>query len=133
VTGLTFTAPTVMRFENFADSLGARKLDLTVCYSREGPPYLELVEWDLQGGVFGSQLGEGLHHIGFHDAGVPARQAKLESKQDVRIAARRFGNRRSDLLHSFLSEPGDLHGVRLEIVDEKGRIALEEWLGSVSR
>ncbi len=34
---------------------------------------------------------------------------------------------------TFLSEPGDLHGVRLEIVDEKGRIALEEWLGSVSR
>jgi hypothetical protein len=132
VTGLTFTAPTVMRFENFADSRGLRALDLTVCYSLEGPPYLELVQWDLQGGVFGSQHGEGLHHIGFHDGDVPARQSRLESEQGVRIAARRFGNRRSEVLHSILSEPADLHGVRLEIVDEKGRLALEEWLGSVS-
>jgi hypothetical protein len=122
-----------MRFENFADSRGLRAIDLTVCYSLEGPPYLELVEWDPGGGVFGSQHGEGLHHIGFHDANVPARLVKLEAEHEVRIAGRRFGNRRPERLHSFLSEAGDLHGVRLEIVDEQGRIALEEWLGSVSR
>lgn len=122
-----------MHFENFADSRGLRALDLTVCYSLEGPPYLELVQWDVDGGVFGSQHGEGLHHIGFHDDDVPARLSRLEGQQDVRIAARRFGNRRSENLHSFLSEPGDLHGVRLEIVDEQGRLALEEWLGSISR
>ena len=131
VTGLTFTPPSAMRFENFADSRGARAIDLVVCYSLEGPPYLELVQWDPEGGVFGSAHGEGIHHIGFHHEDVPGHVIDVEERHHVAIAAMRFGNRRPDRLHSFITEASSLHGVRLEIVDEQGRVALQEWLGSV--
>jgi hypothetical protein len=133
VTGLTFTPPATMRFENFADSNGRRAVELTVCYSLQGPPYLELVQADPEGGVFGSEHGEGVHHIGFHDADVPGRLAELEARHGLRAASRRFGSRRPERLHAFLTEPQELFGVRLEVVDEQGRIALEEWLASVSQ
>jgi hypothetical protein len=120
-----------MRFENFEDSRGRRAIELTICYSLEGPPYLELVQSDPLGGVFGSQLGEGFHHLGFHDDDVSARLGSLEAEHGIHSASRRFGNQHADRLHAFLTQAPDLLGIRLEVVDEQGRIALEEWLGSL--
>jgi hypothetical protein len=130
VTGMTFTPATAMRFENFEDARGPRTIEITVCYSLEGPPYLELVQWDPEGGIFGSQLGEGLHHLGFHDPDVPARLAGLQGEHGVSAASRRHGNRHAERLHAFMTVAADLHGVRLEVVDEEGRLALQDWLGS---
>jgi len=132
VTGLTFTEPETRRFANFDDSRGPRPLELTMCYSLEGPPYLELVQWDPHGGVFGSEHGEGLHHIGFHNDDVAAHLDGL-GRNRVAIESRRFGNRRTDVLRAFITDPASLHGVRLEMVDDQGRIALEEWLDSLRR
>lgn len=130
VTGLDFTPVQTVPFRHFQDARGSRALELTVCYSVEGPPFLELVQADPEGGVFGSQHGEGVHHVGFHEPDVAARMERLRGEQDLAMEAARFGNRDASRMGAAYTAPAGLHGVRLEIVDERGRGALLDWLAS---
>ena len=58
------------------DGQPAAARDLTVVYSVEGPPYLELIE-SQEGGVWGHHHGEGLHHIGSYHDDLAGRVAEL--------------------------------------------------------
>jgi catechol 2,3-dioxygenase-like lactoylglutathione lyase family enzyme len=129
VTGLEFTPVQTIRFAHFKDSLGSRPLELTVCYSTLGPPFLELVQSDPAGGVYGGEQGEGLHHIGFHEPNVAARLGLMVT-EGLSMEAARFGNKDPARLAAYYTNPAGLHGVRLEVVDERGRAALMDWLGS---
>jgi catechol 2,3-dioxygenase-like lactoylglutathione lyase family enzyme len=130
VTGLDFTPVHTISFPHFQDSRGSRALDLTVCYSTQGPPFLELVQSDPAGGVYGSGHGEGLHHIGFHEPDVAVRLDRLQSEQGLGLEAARFGNKDPARMGAFYTAPAGLHGVRLEVVDEHGRAALFDWLAA---
>jgi catechol 2,3-dioxygenase-like lactoylglutathione lyase family enzyme len=128
VTGLDFTPIETMHFEHFHDERGDRSLDITLCYSAEGPPFLELVQADPAGGIFGRQHGEGVHHVGFHR---PDPGAWLErGPGGMAREAARFGNRDPLRVASLFAAPGGLHGVRLEIVDERTRAGFLDWVRS---
>jgi catechol 2,3-dioxygenase-like lactoylglutathione lyase family enzyme len=126
VTGLGFTEIQTVHIENFQDDRGSRPLDITLCYSQEGPPFLELVQSDPAGGIFGRRHGEGLHHLGFHR---PEAGEWLEhSPPGLTREAARFRTSAPSCLASFFTAPGGLHGVRLEIIDESGRPGFFQWL-----
>ena len=130
ITGLEFTPVQTIRFPHFEDSRGKRELELVFCYSIEGPPFLELVQSDPEGGVYGRQNGEGLHHLGFHEHDVRSRMDQLEREHGMTHEGARFGNRDAGRMAAAYTSPAGLHGVRLEIVDERGRVGLYEWLAS---
>jgi catechol 2,3-dioxygenase-like lactoylglutathione lyase family enzyme len=125
-TGLGFTPVRTIHVERFEDERGRRPLDITLCYSTVGPPFLELVQADPAGGVFGAHHGEGFHHLGFHAADL---QTWLEARSPRgEPEAARFRGSDAGRLASFFIPPAALHGVRLEIVDERGRPAFLSWL-----
>jgi catechol 2,3-dioxygenase-like lactoylglutathione lyase family enzyme len=83
---------------------------LRVCYSLPGPPYLELME--MAGtGSYSPEQPEGLHHIGVSDASVPDRCAAFGGRVGLVNAAP------DGSPQVVLTEPGALHGVRLEYFD----------------
>jgi catechol 2,3-dioxygenase-like lactoylglutathione lyase family enzyme len=133
ITGLNFTPVRTIHFLNFEDSRGKRELDLVVCYSTEGPPFLELVQSDPAGGVYGQQNGEGFHHVGFHEPDVAGRMDELQRDHGLKFEGARFGNRDASRMAAAYTSPSGLNGVRLEIVDERGRVGLYEWLASFER
>jgi catechol 2,3-dioxygenase-like lactoylglutathione lyase family enzyme len=133
ITGLTFTPVETFRFPHFEDSRGKRELELVVCYSTEGPPFLELVQSDPEGGVYGRQGGEGLHHLGFHEPDVAGRMDRLEHDHGLTLEGARFGNKDAARMAAAYTSPSGLNGVRLEIVDERGRVGLYEWLASFAQ
>lgn len=128
MTGLDFTPPQTVPLKHFQDSRGRRALELTVCYSIEGPPFLELVQADPEGGVFGVQNLGGVHHVGFHDPDVLARMNRLNQEDGLELEAARFGNKDESRMGGAFTAPTGLYGVRLEIVDERGRAALLDWI-----
>jgi catechol 2,3-dioxygenase-like lactoylglutathione lyase family enzyme len=130
ITGLVFTPVQTVRFPHFRDARGERELELVVSYSIEGPPFLELVLSDPAGGVYGRQAGEGLHHLGFHETDVAGRMESLQREHGLALDGARFGNKDASRMAAAYTRPEDLHGVRLEIVDERGRLGLFEWLAS---
>lgn len=132
VTGLRFTPVQVVPLKHFRDAHGDHELSLTLCYSVEGPPFLELIQADPAGGVFGTHQGDGVHHVGFHEEDVAGRVRELESRHGLGLEAARFGNRDATRMAAAYVDPGGLFGVRLELVDEQGRAALYDWLGSFS-
>lgn len=60
--GFTWTEVGDSRFDCVVDGR-RREACVAATYSRQGPPYLEIVQ-DLSGGVF-SETGAGLNHVGF--------------------------------------------------------------------
>lgn len=93
-----------------------------LCYSLQGPPYLELVEMT-GAGIWSPDQGEGLHHIGLSDPGVPGRCAAFGGA-DV-IASGPGG---SPLV--AITRPAALHGVRVEYLDANVAAQLLGYLES---
>lgn len=104
---------------DFGDRLGTRfepvhsqqvgDETVRLCYSLQGPPYLELMEMT-GAGVWSPDQGEGLHHIGLTDPSVPGRCAAF-GEVDV-ITSSGDG---SPLV--AMTRPAALHGVRIEYLD----------------
>lgn len=94
---------------------------IRLCYSLQGPPYLELVE--MTGvGVWSPCQGEGLHHIGFSDPSVTSRCAEFG---EVDVIASGGG---SPLV--AMTRPATLHGVRVEYLDANVAAQFLEYLRS---
>lgn len=93
-------------------------------YSLTDPPYLELVEAQADG-VLSLKHGEGLHHIGFWAPDFDTYQgseigAKLPAGPRFCLA--------SESPTMWLTNPADLHGVRLEWLKEALRPGFEAGL-----
>ena len=69
-----FTARLGVEFEPVHSQQIATGETTRFCYSRQGPPYLELVEMTGTGS-WSPEQPEGFHHIGLSDPDVPARCA----------------------------------------------------------
>jgi len=80
-----------------------------LCYSLQGPPYLELMEMT-GSGVWSPGQGEGLHHIGVSDPSVSGRCAAFGEVDMISP-----GGDGSPLV--AMTRPGALHGVRVEYLD----------------
>ncbi|MEO8692759.1 MAG: VOC family protein [Acidimicrobiales bacterium] len=128
--GITFgeVEPRVLNFTN-GESDSVR-----LCYSVEGPPYLELIEAK-GAGVFGLQHPEGVHHIGAWVTDGPSQCAALQAygvgvDRQLQSVDGPYGHSENFM---WFNNPADLHGVRFEFVDDSVRAALEERFGSTSK
>jgi catechol 2,3-dioxygenase-like lactoylglutathione lyase family enzyme len=124
--GLTFTAPTRTRVDHLVeDGLGTRSVDITVAYSQEGPPYYELIE-SHPDGLYGRQHGEGFHHLGFWEPRPDDRLRQLTEVHGLRWeASQRTDSGATVVTYCY---PDEMHGIRLELVDEARRPAMERWI-----
>jgi catechol 2,3-dioxygenase-like lactoylglutathione lyase family enzyme len=124
--GMTFAPPIRARIPGIEGQPGATADVAPVTYSRDGPPYLELIE-AAGDGVFGAGRGYGVHHIGIwvDDPRAAARsllgaglrvEAGLDDGTD-RVA---------------LTDPADLFGVRIELCGLAIREGWGEWVGGRS-
>jgi catechol 2,3-dioxygenase-like lactoylglutathione lyase family enzyme len=102
---------------------GAEEGDVTLraTYSRQGPPHIELVEAHGDG-IFSAKHGDGVHHIGVWSPEFSAYDPGRCLPVSVRV------NMMPGDPSMWLSDPADLHGTRIEYVDERGRAQLEAWI-----
>lgn len=120
---VTWTEPTSGTVDFWEQGSETAPLDLTVVYSRQGPPHIELLQ--AQGdGIYAPERGEGFHHIGLWDPDCERRQAELESDGFPAVAAQ-FTPQKEIIVSYF--DPDALHGVMLELVDEGRRPMMERW------
>ena len=101
--------------------------EVVLCYSVEGPPYIELIEAN-GSGLFGVQHPEGVHHIGAWVTDGPSHCAALQAKgvgtdRQLRSVDGPYGHSENFV---WFNAPADLHGVRFEFVDDAVRAALED-------
>jgi catechol 2,3-dioxygenase-like lactoylglutathione lyase family enzyme len=126
VLGLTFTDPTIAHVDALEEIGGATSpADVLVSYSRQGPPYYELIEAH-DAGIYGRQHGEGFHHVGIWEPGCETRRRALVEEHGLEEEATQYAADGRIIVTYFL--PSGLHGVRLELVDEARRADMERWI-----
>jgi hypothetical protein len=121
--GVTFTVPNLAPVRWWRPDTPEEMLQLKVAYSRQGPPYVELIQ-SHESGMFASSQGEGFHHIGAWEADCESRQAEL-----IRSGITPVGTQYTEedkIIVSYF-DPEKLHGVMLEIVDEGRKPVMERW------
>jgi len=127
--GISF-GPVEPRVLNYADG---ESDEVMLCYSVEGPPFLELIEASGDG-LFGREHPEGVHHIGAWVTDGSSHCAALSS-QGVAVD-RQLQSVDGPYGHSenfvWFNAPADLHGVRFEFVDDSVRSLLEDRFRSSS-
>ncbi|MFD4569494.1 VOC family protein [Streptomyces sp. NPDC058467] len=88
--------------------------DARICFSREGPPFIELMEFCGEG-THSSAQGEGIHHLGFMDYPDPdGRLRELHEHGVDSDGIARDGPDGKTLL--WFTDKHYLHGIRLEYV-----------------
>jgi catechol 2,3-dioxygenase-like lactoylglutathione lyase family enzyme len=93
--------------------------DGTYSFSLEGPPFIELLQSQPNGGIYGNSQPEGIHHIALF---VPDTGARLDELALAGIDAEyRITPRASSLLAAYLSA-GSLHGCRIELLNRAPNI-----------
>jgi hypothetical protein len=112
-----------VEFEPVRSQLVATGETTRLCYTLQGPPYLELMEMTGDGN-WSPALGEGLHHIGVSDPDVPGRCGVFSSQADL-VTVAEDG---SPLV--VTTRPEALHGVRLEYFDAKVAAGFLGYLSS---
>ncbi len=126
VLGVTFNEPTVVHFNRLEDP-DPHEFDALVTYSRQGPPYWELMEARDTGLYSLEQHGEGIHHVGIWESDNAAKTAEFH-RQGLRVPMRIVAEDGSTFV--WFNDPTQLDGVRIEYVDDANRAAIEEWIAT---
>ncbi|MFD7084491.1 VOC family protein [Streptomyces sp. NPDC002181] len=114
-TGYRFSEIGRYRTDTYADDSAPHPHphDARISFSKEGPPYIELMEFHGQG-THSASHGEGIHHLGFMDhPDVEGRRQDLEAA-GMRCNGIALDEDGKTLL--WFTDKDDLHGVRLEFV-----------------
>lgn len=123
--GLDFASPRTSVLEGWVENgVPVEGQEVTVSYSRQGPPHIELIQ-GAASGVFSLQRGEGLHHLGWWADDLRRWMDALTGRG---MAMELLASRVAGALTAFYTSPADLHGVRLEFLDADLRIGHEEWI-----
>lgn len=123
--GYTFNDPVRLPIHQLEDRIAGTDTApvLAVTYSRTGPLRLELIEF--QGsGVYSSDRGEGLHHVGVWEPDPESRLRQLEAAGQ-QVDAIVWG--RDGSISVLYAGPSAASGVRVEYVNEAQRPRLERW------
>lgn len=123
VFGVTWTDPSSGEVDFWESGRGDGKLELTVVYTHQGPPHIELLQAHGDG-IYAEKLGEGFHHIGVWSPQPARRQDELE-KRGLAPVATQFTSE-NEIIVSYL-DPKGLHGVMLELVNEAQRPMMQRW------
>ena len=120
--GLTF-APVMDGPVQLRGDDGETDMTMRATYSTQGPPHVELIQ--AQGdGIFSLAGGERIHHLGRWspslDEGSNAHVCLPTMYSVHQVPGQPPG--------MWLTDPADLHGVLLELVDEHSRPVLDAWI-----
>lgn len=121
--GVTWTVPDIGSVDAWDEELGDFRLTLKVAYSKQGPPYVELLQ-SQESGLYKASQGEGVHHIGLWEPDCETRQAELIAEGITPIHTQYTEDRK--IIVSYF-DPDKMHGVMLELVDEARRPIMETW------
>jgi hypothetical protein len=124
VLGVTFNPPKTVQLDHLLNP-EERTGTITVTYSVEGPPHYELIQGEDHGVYSMHGGGEGMHHVGVWETDLRARMAEL-AKQGLSLEAQVLLEDGS-LLTAF-NNPEDLHGVRIEFIDDADRPIMEHFM-----
>jgi catechol 2,3-dioxygenase-like lactoylglutathione lyase family enzyme len=128
VLGLEFKEPAVAHVDDFDDSTGRRVLDLSITWATTGPPFVELLEAQGEGGLYGHDR-LGLHHIGLYDADPEGLIEELVGKGLRREATQWTPEGR---IIAVYTAPEELHGTRLEFIDQEREQGMNDWIAGRS-
>lgn len=122
--GVGWTGRTTTASRFWEPERGMVEIELDIAYSIEGPPHIELLE-ATDDGLYAARHGEGFHHIGTWDP-TPRRWSGAEDSEALGSVGTRV-DAAGEVVVSYL-DPARLHGVMLEMVDERRRPMMERWL-----
>ena len=120
--GLTWTTPNNFKIPILEDPK-PHAHELLAVFSREGPPYYELIQASGEG-IFSVKYCDRIHYLGIYDSDI---RARIEA---FRVAGHPIdGILKNSAGQPFglVTAPGSL-GIRLEYVDLSTRPAIEEWV-----
>jgi catechol 2,3-dioxygenase-like lactoylglutathione lyase family enzyme len=123
VLGFTFNDPITAEFGCLADP-EPHEAFVRCTYSREGPPYIELLEANGDG-LFSMAHGEGVHHLGFWEPDLEARCATLAS---LEVGPQGRVVSPEGATFAYFNRPADLHGTRFEFLADSSRADTEHWI-----
>lgn len=126
--GLTFMDPAVAHVDAFEQASGMSVLDLRITWSKEGPPYLELLESQDNHGLYGRHL-EGLHHVGLWEPDPAKLMERLEGMGLVKEALQWSPEKK---IIAAYTAPRELYGTRLEFIEASRKPGMEAWLAGGS-
>jgi len=122
--GLTFMDPAVAHVDAFEQASGTNVLDLRITWSKEGPPYLELLESQDNEGLYGHHQ-EGLHHVGLWEPDPVKLMERLVgmglTKEAIQWAPE------GGIIAAYTA-PRELYGTRLEFIEASRKPGMEAWL-----
>jgi len=124
ILGLTFNDPITVQLDHLYDP-DHRPGTITVAYSKEGPPHYELIQGESHGVYSMPGGGEGLHHVGVWHADL---EARLQEMADLGLRIEAQVRLDDGMLLTAFNNPADLHGVRVEFVDDRDRPKMEEFM-----
>jgi catechol 2,3-dioxygenase-like lactoylglutathione lyase family enzyme len=122
--GLTFAGPQSVHVPRFEEAGRDGPIDVRVAFSRQGPPYWELLEKTGRG-FYGTEQPDGLNHVGIYVDDIDEAIREVE-RSGLESEAVQYDEDGSVLVAFF--QPSGLHGVRLELVPEGRRDRFESWL-----
>jgi catechol 2,3-dioxygenase-like lactoylglutathione lyase family enzyme len=122
--GVTFMEPRTVRVDRLVEGDRETTLDLRVAFSHQGPPQWELLE-AVGDGIYGAQHIGGIHHVAVLDPDPQRRLAELE-QAGFRTTGAQYRPDGS-MIVGYL-DPGDLDGVRIELLHAPVHDAIAAWI-----
>ncbi|WP_013334261.1 VOC family protein [Gloeothece verrucosa] len=124
VLGITFTDPQYFHIPRLEDPEPHRH-DPYVAFSRQGPPYYELIEASGDG-IFSAKHEGKILYLGVWEKDMKARIEALE-KEGIAIDAW-FRNQEGSIPFTVITSPQGPLGIRIEYVDQSVRNTIEHWV-----
>jgi hypothetical protein len=124
--GVNFLKPVCVHVPRLREEIPCHRdvsVDVRITFSHEGPPHYELME-EVGGGLY-SRRNAGIHHFGLWVEDCEERTAELLTQGLLEEAVQYDED--GEMIVAFLQMKDLLH-TRIELVPERRRPGLDEWL-----
>jgi hypothetical protein len=121
--GVEFHEPSIFEIPRVKDGR-ARRATVRACFSKIGPPYIELFQGDGEG-IYQVDKDSELHHLGLW---VPNCVAALERAEQAQMAPDALIADSNDRPQFWFTDPKHTLGVRFEMIDDGDRDTMEVFL-----
>jgi catechol 2,3-dioxygenase-like lactoylglutathione lyase family enzyme len=121
--GIEFHEPSAFEIPHVNDG-EARSATVRACFSKIGPPYIELFQGDGQG-IYQVKGDSELHHLGLW---VPNCAASLARAEQQRMAPGAVIVDSEANMQFWFTDPKDTLGIRFEMIDTADRDNMEVFL-----
>jgi catechol 2,3-dioxygenase-like lactoylglutathione lyase family enzyme len=121
--GVEFHEPSIFEIPHVHDG-EVRPATVRACFSKLGPPYIELFQGDGQG-IYQVEGDSQLHHLGLW---VPNCAASLERAAKQQMGPDAVIADSDDNMQFWFTDPKDTLGIRFEMIDTGDRDNMEVFL-----